>query len=412
MRADLDRLMSEYHLDAIIILGDEAPNTYRDYMTHRAKANGTVIKKRGEETVFIVNSMEVDEAAKSGLKVYTQFDFDFTELFKEHGSDLERLRREIFFNYFRKLNITGRVGFFGVGDINTTLERILALQDSVFKVEVVVGGSAAELFNTAYQTKDSEEIESLKDAARLTAQVVRSTWTFIGEHRGGDIGSPVVDGRGDPLTIGAVKRFIRLQEVELGLDEPDGVIFAQGRDAGVPHSQGEDDQVLQVGRSIVFDIFPRGQKHGYFHDMTRTWCLGRAPDEVQAVYNDVQGVFQQVHDALKVGAPASKYQLMTLDFFEARGHPTQRSQPGTTSGYVHSLGHGLGLNVHEAPHLSEKSSDTLAPGNVFTVEPGLYYPDRGFGVRIEDTVYFDEAGNLHTLTDFPYDLVLPLKGTR
>jgi Xaa-Pro aminopeptidase len=77
---------------------------------------------------------------------------------------------------------------------------------------------------------------------------------------------------------------------------------------------------------------------------------------------------------------------------------------------VHSLGHGLGLNVHEAPRLSDKSSDTLAPGNVFTIEPGLYYPERGLGVRIEDTVYFDETGTLHTLTNFPYDLVLPLKG--
>jgi Xaa-Pro aminopeptidase len=79
---------------------------------------------------------------------------------------------------------------------------------------------------------------------------------------------------------------------------------------------------------------------------------------------------------------------------------------------VHGLGHGLGLNVHEAPQFGLYTpSSNLAPGNVFAIEPGLYYPDRGFGVRIEDTVYLDQDGSPHTLTDFPYDLVLPLAST-
>jgi Xaa-Pro aminopeptidase len=170
--------------------------------------------------------------------------------------------------------------------------------------------------------------------------------------------------------------------------------------------------VLQVGRAIVFDYFPRLSENGYFHDMTRTWVLGRAPVAVQRAYDDVMGIFHKVMKSLKVGQPGSKYQEMTLDFFEERGHPTQRSHPGTMKGYVHSLGHGLGLNVHEAPGLSVYSKAKLAPGNVVTVEPGLYYPELGYGVRVEDTVYFDAKGKLHNLTDFPYDLVLPLKHKR
>ncbi len=250
----------------------------------------------------------------------------------------------------------------------------------------------------------------MNKAAQLSSQVVRQTWDFVAGHRAD--GERVVDSMGDPLTIGKVKAFIRLRELELGLEEPEGVIFAQGRDSGIPHSEGNDEETLLLGQSIVFDYYPKLMKSGYFHDMTRTWCIGYAPAKVQAAYDDVMWAFQQVCDAYKVGEKASLYQEIVCDYFESKEHPTLRSQPGTVEGYVHSLGHGLGLNIHEAPLLGLYSSDeTLQRGNVFTIEPGLYYPDSGgYGVRIEDTVYFDADGKLQTLTDFPHDLVLPLKG--
>jgi Xaa-Pro aminopeptidase len=101
---------------------------------------------------------------------------------------------------------------------------------------------------------------------------------------------------------------------------------------------------------------------------------------------------------------------MVCEFFEERGHPTVLHTPGTAEGYVHSLAHGLGLNVHEAPYFPTTfEAYKLQPGNVFTVEPGLYYPDRGYGVRVEDTVYLNEKGELEVLTDCPYDLVVELK---
>lgn len=88
-----------------------------------------------------------------------------------------------------------------------------------------------------------------------------------------------------------------------------------------------------------------------------------------------------------------------------------RTHPGGHEGYVHSLGHGLGLDIHEAPNLSVAAGNarTLQPGHVVSVEPGLYYPDRGFGVRVEDTVAFAEDGALVTLTHFPYDLVISMR---
>lgn len=410
MRSDLDRLMDEYNLDAIVVLSDETPNTFRDYLSGRAKAHGHIFKKRGEQAVIVVSGMEVDEAAKSGLRVMTHHDFDFAALYERFGDQPARLRRELFLNYFRKLGIRGRVGVYGAVAISSALPNLLALSESDLEVALALDEDALSLFSRLYETKDAAEIAALQEAARLTGEVVRRTRDFLSAHYAQDdaVGSSVVDEAGEPLTIGAVRRFVQAQEAALGLLDAQGFIFAQGRDAGVPHSVGEDAQALAVGRSIVFDIFPQGRS-GYYHDMTRTWCLGRAPEEVQTAYDQVMGAFNMVMEALAVGQPASRYQVMVLDYFEGLGHPTQRSQPGTMAGYVHSLGHGIGLNVHEAPNLSEKSKHVLQIGNAFTVEPGLYYPERGYGVRIEDSVCIDASGAVRRLTDFPYDLVVPLR---
>ncbi len=410
MRSDLDRLMGEYRLDAIVVISDETPNPFRDYLTNCAKAHGHIFKKRDEPAVFVVSGMEVDEAAKSGLRVMTHHDFEFAQLYNQFGDQPMRLRRELFLNYLRKLGIRGRVGLYGTTAIHTFLPNLLSLLNDAQELTLALDEESLALFSRMFETKDAAEIAALQEVARLTCEVVRRAWRFLSTHYASAeaVGSPVVDETGAPLTIGAVRRYIRQQEMALGLEDSQGFIFAQGRDSGVPHSVGEDSQVLEVGRTIVFDIFPRGAS-GYYHDMTRTWSLGCATEEVQAAYDDVMSAFRMVMEALKVGEPASRYQSMVLDYFEGRGHPTQRSQPGTMSGYVHSLGHGIGLNVHEAPTFGEKSKHVLQIGNAFTVEPGLYYPERGYGVRVEDSVYIDESGALQRLTDFPYDLVVPLR---
>jgi Xaa-Pro aminopeptidase len=113
-----------------------------------------------------------------------------------------------------------------------------------------------------------------------------------------------------------------------------------------------------------------------------------------------------------LGKPAHLVQEAVLDYFEGEGHATSRSQPDTTSGYVHGLGHGIGLNIHENPRMSHLSKeDVFQVGNVITIEPGIYYPDKGYGVRIEDACYVAEDGSLVTLTDFHKELVLPLRST-
>ncbi len=358
MKSDIDRLMREHNLDALIVLGDESPNSYRDYLTNRSKANGSLFKRRGEEAIFVVGAMEVGEAATSGLKVHTHYDFGLADALERLGNR-EQAMRDVLCNILRKLEISGRVGIFGVADVNGVISQISAIHDCIPDI-VIAGSDVARLFENAYETKDDAEIAQLTEAGKRTSQLVRDTWDFIGQHCAD--GDQVVDQNGVPLTIGAVKRFIRQRGTELDLDDPLSCIFAQG------------------------------------------------PAEVQAAYDDVMLAFRASVKALKVGEPGRSYQNMVCDYFESKGHPTSRSHPGTMSGYVHGLGHGLGLNIHEAPGMGLFTSDVLQSRNVFTVEPGLYYPERGFGVRVEDTLYFDGAGMLHTLTDFPYDLILPLKG--
>jgi Xaa-Pro aminopeptidase len=390
-------------------LGDETPNTQREYLTNRTSAHGDIFKKRGEPAVFIVNPMEVEEAAKSGLIVKTRHDFGWDALSKQHKGDAEAIQRGLFKNIFETLGISGKVGLYGAAEVNYIVSLAMMLMDSTLNIQIVAGGDSSKLFAKMYETKDDQEIMWLREAGVLTSQLVRDTQAFISEHYAAslEIGTPITDADGKPLTIGRVKQFIKQRATELGLNEED-TIFAQGRDAGFPHSRGEPDDVLEVGRSIVYDIFPRKTDTGYFHDMTRTWCIGVAPADVQAAYDDVMHVFKQTREGFKKAEDNKSFQIMALDYFESKGHPTHRSAPGTMDGYVHSLGHGLGLNIHEAPGFGLYSASKLTEGNVFTVEPGLYYPDRGYGVRVEDTVYLDETG-CHTLTDAPYDLVIPIK---
>jgi Xaa-Pro aminopeptidase len=106
------------------------------------------------------------------------------------------------------------------------------------------------------------------------------------------------------------------------------------------------------------------------------------------------------------------YQERTCDLFEAMGHSTPRKDPQTTNGYVHSLSHGVGLNIHEKPFCgrAKDGSQVLRPGSVFTVEPGLYYPEKGMGVRLEDTYFVNSAGKIEKFVEYPMNLVLPIKG--
>jgi Xaa-Pro aminopeptidase len=309
-----------------------------------------------------------------------------------------------------ELGITsGHIAIYGQTDAGSAYAIFTTLQKAMPGL-TLVGELGDSTLLEAMATKDESEVERIRRMGQVTTAVVAQVSDFLTSH-------PVKDGMlvkadGQPLTIGDVKSRINLWLAERGVENLEGTIFAIGHDAGVPHSAGNPDDLLRLGQTIIFDIFPCEAEGGYYYDLTRTWCLGYAPDEVLALYEDVLTVYNRIISELRVDMPCKEYQQRTCELFEARGHATIKTNPQTQEGYVHGLGHGVGLNVHERPWfgLSANDVDRLAPGVVVTIEPGLYYPARGMGVRLEDTIWVRPDGQMDVLAKYPLDLVLPMKG--
>ncbi len=403
MKSDIDRLMQERGFDAVVIMGQAMENPALLYMTSRAHiSNGVVIKQHGKPPVLLCNPMEREEGAKSGLETMTYNDFDLYRLVDELGSGYEATLR-MYANIFERFGIKGTVGFYGLGDPGRSFVMLSQLNEMLPDI-TITGETETSIFDLAYATKDGDELAAIKSVAERANIVMAEVVDFLKRHGVAD--NRLVKADGEPLTVGGVKRFIQERLMAIGLEEGDPSIFAIGRDAGIPHSRGEESDHLELGKSIIFDLFPRERGGGYFHDMTRTFCLGYAPPEVNRLYDEVIAAFEAVVAALMAGQPCKKYHEMVCDYFEARGYPTIKSNPGTTDGYVHSLGHGIGLQIHSTPRLSSISKDIFEPGQVFTVEPGLYFPEKGYGVRIEDSFYIDQDGKFHSLSTFSKELVL------
>lgn len=411
MKSDLDRIMEAHNLDAMLVIGPAQHNPPMVYMTGGGHlTGGDLVKKRGEAPILFYNPMERDEAAKTGLATRNLGDYRFQDLLKQTGGDYLQAMVMRYQAMLTELGITsGRIAIYGQADAGSAYAIFTTLQKAMPGL-TLVGELGDSALLEAMATKDESEVERIRRMGQVTTAVVAQVSDFLTSH-------PVKDGvlvkaDGQPLTIGDVKSRINLWLAERGVENPEGTIFAIGHDAGVPHSAGNPDDLLRLGQTIIFDIFPCEAEGGYYYDLTRTWCLGYAPDEVLALYEDVLTVYNWILSELRVDMPCKEYQQRTCELFEARGHATIKTNPQTQEGYVHGLGHGVGLNVHERPWfgLSATDVDRLAPGVVVTIEPGLYYPERGMGIRLEDTIWVRPDGQMEVLAEYPLDLVLPMKG--
>jgi len=405
VKSDLDQLMEKRDLDALVVSGPARDNPAMTYVTNGAHlTQGYVIKKRGEEPILLCSPMERDEAAASGLPVVTLNKYDFTSILQDKGDRLAATV-ELYRRIFADLSVSGQVGFYGKADQGRAWLLLNTLNVQLNNI-TVYGDFETTPVDEARATKDGWEAERIQEMGRRTCTIVERTIDFLRSQEVGD--DVLLQDDGTPMTIGRVHDEITRFIAEEHLEDPEGFIFSIGRDAGVPHSKGRAEDLLALGETIVFDIFPREAGGGYFFDMTRTFCLGYAPPNVEDAYRDVEACVEMLIDAYQVGEEARHYQQMTCEFFEEHGYPTVASDSKTERGYVHSVGHGLGLALHEEPRFSDNptNTDVLQPGHVFTCEPGLYYPDLGFGMRIEDVIWIDDEGTVHNLTDFPKDLVI------
>jgi len=414
MKSDLDSLMQAKGLDAILVVGNATHNPPMYYLTGGGHVSAaTLIKKRGEGAVLFCNDMEREEAAKSGLKVVPLGTYPWQEMFKEAGGDVARMAAMRLKRMLADCGITaGRVGIYGHTDISSMLAVLTHLQQIAPEISLIGEPRDGSLFLQAMETKDETEVARIRKMGQITTGVVRRVAEYLTSRqvRADEV---LLKEDGTPLTVADVKSRIDLWLAEAGAENPEGCIFAIGRDAGIPHSAGNPTDLLRLGQTIVFDIYPCEAGGGYFYDFTRTWSLGYASPEAQALYDEVKAVYDKVVRALRPNAVFKEYQRLVCEEFEKNGHPTPLHTDAPLEGYVHSLGHGVGLNIHERPWsgLTATDDNVLKPGVVVTIEPGLYYPEKGMGVRIEDTYWVHPDGQIERLADFPYDFVLPMKGS-
>ncbi|NOK60764.1 MAG: aminopeptidase P family protein [Chloroflexi bacterium AL-W] len=409
MKQDIDRLMTERDIDAIVVEGPDglgSANPHFNYFVAGQKLVGTVIKKRGEPAMLIHSPWERKQAEETGLVLIGSDRWNRQEIAQQFPDRLMaavEYRRRV----FSDLGVTGRVGLYGTISAGSFLAVTSALAQHMPHIQFL-GEFEQDIISMARLTKDADELDQLRDVGQKTCAVVQEVVDFIRSGRAQ--GNTLVNTNNTPMTIGDVRALIGRELAARGLEAPYDVIFAQGSDAGLPHAHGDDTAALQLGQSIVFDIYPRPRGGGYYHDMTRTFAIGYASPDLQQIYDDVLGAMEHVLDGLEVGAPTKAYQDETCTYLEARGHKTIGRTYPIDEGYIHSLGHGIGLDLHEdfAFPTFQDRGDRIVPGAVFTIEPGLYYPSRGMGVRIEDTIYCKPDGTFENLTPFPKTLVIPI----
>jgi Xaa-Pro aminopeptidase len=403
MKKDLDRLMKEMKVDALYAEGaaNADPSIY--YLLDGVNINARYIKKAGKPAFVIHKSIEREEAAKTGCKLINMSMIDFRKILEQNRNPA-RANALVTKYLLDHLRVSGTVAFYGsapLGQAYNYLRQILSVNRRI------------KVFNTihhdfilqARETKDAKEVAKIRNAGR---GVIKAFDHLIKSVQKMKVRKNVIhSASGEKLRIRDLKNILRRELFNNGLVNSDGLIVAQGRDAGVPHNSGVDAQAVELGRTIVFDIYPQEIGGGYFFDFTRTVCFGHAPKRYEEVYHIVKDCQDYAFGLMKVGKRTVEIEEQVCRFFERHGHPTMLSDRRTQIGYCHTLGHGVGLNIHERPSfgLLKMNQNIIKPGSVFTVEPGLYYPAAGYGIRLEDIVYATPQGRIVNLTNYPRRLV-------
>lgn len=399
--------MEEKGVDAIVIdgFGPYDPNVF--YMLTIHHLNGIIIKKRNEEAFLVHGIMERDEAKKTGLRLVEMTKYEYNKI-QEKQKDRIKAWAMLLERILRDLGVKGRVCFYGNKAVGSAYYLVKALLRLMREIKIVHEPTKTIMLE-ARETKDEHEVNRIRAVAAKTEDAVAGLVEFLKKHRVRE--NHLVKEDGTPFRIADAKQFLSRGLLESGLIEISGTILSIGRDAGVPHSMGNDDDILELGKTIILDVFPRELVGGYYYDFTRTFVLGQASKEIADAYALVAEGQEMLTKAFKTGTPARKYEQRLCKLFEKHGHPTPLSSPNTKSGYIHSLGHGLGLEIHERPFfgLAKTNKDRIEPGALFTVEPGLYYPEKGFGIRLEDVVYVTAQGSIENLSKFPKELVIEVQ---
>ena len=238
--------------------------------------------------------------------------------------------------------------------------------------------SAEPILNQLRIQKDAEEIAAMQQAAVIAQNALHATLPFI--HPG--------------VTERAVAAELSIQLLRAGSDSemPFAPIVAGGPNSANPHA-APSDRPLQLGDLLVIDW---GASYGgYCSDLTRTVAIGQLHPELRRIHETVQAANEAGRAAGKPGIPAGDVDRAARQVIEAAGFGTY---------FTHRTGHGLGMEGHEPPYMFAENDLLLAEGMAYTVEPGIYLPNRG-GVRVEDDIVVT-ADACQSLSDYPRDLII------
>jgi Xaa-Pro aminopeptidase len=238
-------------------------------------------------------------------------------------------------------------------------------------------------FTKSRMIKNGDEIEKIAASQKAAEDAMAAAISMIQKSAANEKGELIFGN--EILTGKAVLLEISRVLLEHGCAD-DETIVSCGKDSADPHGKTYD--ALYADEPIVIDIFPQSKYTRYFGDMTRTVVKGKASDELKKMYEAVKGAQEIGVNSAKPGATCAEVHNAVCDYLENEGYDTYRS--GAKIGFIHTTGHGVGIDIHEMPSVSD-NEHILEPGNVITIEPGLYYPEIG-GIRIEDTIVITKDG--------------------
>ena len=342
-----------------------------------------------DETAILTSPLEYSRAREESRAdtVRRWGDYDYRDKRDTHGQDRAR---ELVLGEF--------LAEFGVESVLTDRRFPLYTADGIRREGHEVQADLEDAIEGLRATKSAAEIDHVQAAQRANEAAMAAAADLMTAATVGP--DDVLQLEGDPLTSERLKSEIERTLLDRGY-AMDQTIVASGPDGALPHERGSGP--IAVDEPVIVDIFPRSKETGYHADMTRTFLRGEPDPEIRTFYDLTQEAKAAAIDAVEPGVTGEAVHDAVCDVYEDAGYPTLRSDESTETGFIHSTGHGVGLEVHEQPSIGP-GGEPLEPGNVITIEPGLYDPAVG-GVRIEDLLVVTEDG-ARNLTDYPEQLVL------
>jgi Xaa-Pro aminopeptidase len=272
----------------------------------------------------------------------------------------------------------------------------LGLADALRKRGIVVESKTDPFFEERVY-KSSREVLMITQSLRHTEDAIHKLENLL---RGSKIVGKKISYRGQWVTSEMLRKVLNVSMMENNC-VGSHTIVASGNQGCDPHNEGTGP--VWANQSLIVDVFPRSGDSFYYADITRTFVKGKAPSVLKAQYEAVKVAQEKGIDMVAPGVNGREVHQTIMRDMESRGYKTERRN-GTMVGFFHGTGHGLGLDVHEAPRVNS-TDHTLKKGEVVTVEPGLYYPGVG-AVRIEDLLVVTEKSH-RNLTVYPKKLEIP-----